>query len=905
MSGLVPAALARLRLLGVEPAGVAALALDAFVVAVVAAWLARRARVGRAGSARELLAASLLGLACVVLPATALGAAGALSNRALVASHLALLALVVAAARGGGWRATLAATLSPLGGQLRALAALPAGLFRRDAWRRRRRAESALVAGILLVLALDLVLALGTLPLNYDAQTYRLSRVALWLQEGSIAHFATDDERLNYVGQNADLVVLWLVSFFPRDYPLVHLPQYLAAWLACGAVYELGALLGWRRRWRLAAAATLLGIPSVGIQAFTAQSDLFTAATLGAGTVFALAALRRGRTIDWALAGVGAGLALGAKGTVFYFGPGLLVLFAVWGRLARCPWRAALRGAALAVVPVVVLSGFNFWQNFRTYGHPLASPGAIEGVHGPGRQPGSKTWLNWKRLAWQLLEPGSNPFVPEALRAPLYERLSANLTAVSGGSLRWRRTLERLEGRPDEDHASFGLVATLAIFAGGLAALARSHGERRGEALAAAAMCGAVVAFFVFFCSLSTMNEHQFRYFALVAPLGAVVAVAGFAGARWRAAWAAAAGLAALQLATALVVGTRSEYHGWAALVDPARSTHFPHWRDGRALVAALPAGARRLAVALPFDSWLAPYLRTGEPREVRLVPHVEIDRAPTLGNFLSRSRVDALVIDPSRWRGRRFDGVAVLAAPWILRTPRIAVVPLAPGQRPRPAIVFAEGIQYGGWSAPRARFELAGWAAPSFELELLNAAPLARRVEVASADERRTYEVAPGATLDVEIAVAERDRVTLAVSPRFVPARDAPPSPDRRELGLLVVPSRIAAESGVYGDRWTAPRAALRVDNWISGSLALELANPSPLARTVRAASGVARAELVLPPGATGRLALDVLPRDLVTLEVEPPFVPAALAGAADKRELGVLLAPDLLRPAAPGEYR
>jgi hypothetical protein len=313
----------------------------------------------------------------------------------------------------------------------------------------------------------------------------------------------------------------------------------------------------------------------------------------------------------------------------------------------------------------------------------------------------------------------------------------------------------------------------------------------------------------------------------------------------------------------------------------------------------------RRLDVSLPFDSWLAPYLRTADRREIRLVSHDELAGAASFGSYLSRAGSGALIVDPSQWRGRPLDDVTALPAPWILRTPRIALVPLRRGGRPRPAIVLAEGVHYGGWTELESRFDLAGWAAPRFEIELLNASPLVRRVEAASDRERRSYEVAPGTTLDLEIAVAERDAVTVTVAPGFVPARDAPPSPDRRELGLLVVPSRIAAEYGVYGDRWTAPRAALRVDNWISGRLELELANPSPLARTVRAASGAARAELALEPGASGRLALDVLPRDLVTLEVEPPFVPAATGASVDERELGALLAPDLLRVPAPGEFR
>jgi hypothetical protein len=904
VSGLAAAVVDRARLLGLEPAGLVLLALDALVVVTAAGALARRWRVARSGSPRELLAVALLALAGVVLPATALGAAGWLSNRSLLLAHAGLLVAVVASDLAGGWRAAIGRAAAVPWDLLRALARIPGRLFTRRAWRRGRRAESALVAGILFVLGFYALLAVGTLPLNYDAQTYRLSRVALWLQEGSIAHFPTTDERLSYVGQNADLVMLWIVSFFPREYPLVHLVQYSAGWLACGAVYELAALLGWRRRWRLAAVAMLLGMPSVGIQLFTAQTDLFTAATLATGVLFALVALRSRRAAHWLLAGVGCGLALGAKGTVLYFAPGLLLLFVGALVIERCPWRVAVRGAALAAAPVVLLSGFNFWQNYVTYGHPLAPQREIENVHGPSQLPGSRTLRNWKRLVWQVLEPGSNPFVPEALRAPLFAGLAANLERESGNSERWQRDRAMLEGRLDEDHASFGLVAMLAILAGGVTALRRSGRRSSGGASRAALMFGAVAAFLAFFCWLSIMNPHQFRYFALVGPFGALVAVSSFAGARSRATAYAGALLVAVQLVTALLVGVRSEYHGWTPLLDPERSTHHPHWRDRRALLDRLPAGARRLAIALPKDTWLAPYLRAREPREARLVPDAELGGAPSLGAFFARGETDALIVDPTPRLGWRFDDAAALPAPWILRFRQLAFVPLAEGGRARPAIVLAEGFHATGWTLPSARFELAAWSVPHFALELLNASPLARRITIVTSRERLEIEAAAHGAVSLEVEVAARDTVSLEVHPSFVPARDAPPSIDRRELGLLLLPSRITAESGVFGDHWTAPRATLRLDNWISGGLTLRLANPTPLARTVRVAGRHAEARLELAAQASGELTLAVLPRDLVTLEVEPPYVPAA-GGSSDARQLGVLLAAELLRAPRAGEYR
>jgi hypothetical protein len=98
-----------------------------------------------------------------------------------------------------------------------------------------------------------------------------------------------------------------------------------------------------------------------------------------------------------------------------------------------------------------------------------------------------------------------------------------------------------------------------------------------------------------------------------------------------------------------------------------------------------------------------------------------------------------------------------------------------------------SEGCFADGWTAPRAVFELTDWTSGSFELELSNATPVAREVRLTSALGEARQELGPQATRVVRVAVEPADRVTLEVSPPFVPSRHGMGA-DSRELGLLVL---------------------------------------------------------------------------------------------------------------------
>ncbi|MBI3884418.1 MAG: hypothetical protein HY302_01615, partial [Opitutae bacterium] len=129
----------------------------------------------------------------------------------LLSWGLALLLIVVASGEMLSWRGALGANGF--------LAAHAGGFLALAAWRRKslagdkqalhelgrevraqfqtKDAAALLGVGLVVIFAGLVVLAMLGKPVVYDALTYRLSRIGLWLQDGRIAHYATDDARLN------------------------------------------------------------------------------------------------------------------------------------------------------------------------------------------------------------------------------------------------------------------------------------------------------------------------------------------------------------------------------------------------------------------------------------------------------------------------------------------------------------------------------------------------------------------------------------------------------------------------------------------------------------------------------------------------------------------------------------
>ncbi len=477
------------------------------------------------------------------------------------------------------------------------------------------------LAGMLLVLSICfIVIASVANPVVFDALTYRLSRVGQWLQDGRITTITTDDARLNYMPVVPDLVMAWLLTISPEGFKAAAVAQALGGMLLLGATVGLARLTGLGRCAALGTACLLLGLPNVAPQFTSAYTDLFTAGVLTAAFYLWLAALRRGHG-SW-LGGVGAGLALGAKGTVVYFAPGLglAVGWLAWRhRAGRAAWTKTILGAVLAaavfVLPLLV-------RNARAYGGLLGPEEFV--VWHQGQTPGlrgseEKLRLNLTSSFAQLCEPNSQPLwwraATRAVGAAVIRDLPEQDPYAFDG-LNRRANLEKIYAvaAPDADVASTGVLLPALALAAGVVAWRR---RKIPEGELALVWVVAATAFVLLLHWRLQWHPYQFRFLVLVAPW-LVVLVAWWLETLPRllrlAAWTVVAATTVHGFGAAMFDTYQS---GWPAVTRPAQSVGFhlyQHWRNWS---ASLDRPAEPLRPALGMNLPLAAFYRQQPWRSV------------------------------------------------------------------------------------------------------------------------------------------------------------------------------------------------------------------------------------------------------------------------------------------------
>ncbi len=269
----------------------------------------------------------------------------------------------------------------------------PAALLGRRSWARLRE-HPALALLTLHAVGTEALRGLFRPPLSWDSLMYHLMLTATWITRHDLAPVfgAYPMNYYGYVPANGSVWLWWWMAPSHGELyaNLAFLPQWALLALAAGAVARR---LGARRSWPYA--CFLVGMaPTVVRFAATQYVDIFTAACLLAAAGFGLRWLRQAEPGDAALAGIGLGLAAGAKVLGLLYGGALaaaLLLLAVWRSaqpVARSQSpepvpalpivRRRILQAALALVLSVALGSFFYLRNTAHGVGPLAM--ACEGV---------------------------------------------------------------------------------------------------------------------------------------------------------------------------------------------------------------------------------------------------------------------------------------------------------------------------------------------------------------------------------------------------------------------------------------------------------------------------------------------------------------------------------------------
>jgi 4-amino-4-deoxy-L-arabinose transferase-like glycosyltransferase len=674
------------------------------VVVVFTAWLAVRATGHFTRGPLEALVATLLAtLILVVGVGTLLGEVGWFGPGGFLIGHCGM-----AAGMAFLRRKDLAADLRSLGAcsqQLRAALVKPA-----DGW------------GVALALLGALValsgIAVGVEPAVLDAVTYRLPRLAHWLQEGRIGVIESEDARMTFVAGGWEIAVAWVLGATSGGYQLFGVVQVISGWLTVGATIGLARETGMSRTAALLSGALMLGMGNVVVQFAAAQTDLMTAGAFAASFYLWLRALRHGQVSILGIVGVG--LALAVKGTVFYLVPGALVWVLWFGWRYPLSWRKWGWSIAVGAIGVAALAGPGFWRNFRAYGAALGPRNWVAKHHqGFDSMSGLLQKYRWNLGASlaQNFEPHSQPWPLRASARSLGVQLASTLPSQDPYTLDGRDRRGWLKDAvfnlplADADVVAFGIVALLLFSLGTVTALV---GRREPAAHVVLVWAGGTIVFFLFFHGMHQWHPFEFRYQVIAAPWVAIVSGWGIErlsrGLRlvaWVLIMAATAEVAAH-------VTFRTHQAGWRTIVAPSRSLGYfvlSNWQNWSAELKG------PLRLALPEERPVAAFYRQGISRRVTYFPQAGPD-IMLAEHFVPQD--GCVVVPVTRFVGR--EG-SVAASTWLFRGDEqspfsvAAYRRLLPGETPAPVLYRNLEVKQGAetrrdllvktWSSDPVRFRI------------------------------------------------------------------------------------------------------------------------------------------------------------------------------------------------------
>ncbi len=402
-----------------------------------------------------------------------------------------------------------------------------------------------------------LVTALVCPPNNYDSMTYRMARVAHWVQNGSVEYYPTHILRQLHMPPMAEYAVLHFQIASGGD-RFANCVQWLAMLGCLVGVSLIAAEFGAGRAGQVTAAAVCAAIPMGVLQASTTQNDYVLSLWMVCLVCFVLWASRAQGPRRWGYvlgAGAALGLAVLTKGTAYLLAAPF-VLWLVVSQLRRHGARGFAPVAAALAIVVAINMGL-YCRNTRLYGTPLggATAGpqqdiAARALRLENARLGPDVLVSnvLRNLATELSPPINNP---QGLRRPgaaddaLTRATRAILTALgadaddpattSGESARFS-TCGYLWN--DENFSASPAHVLLFVAAAAALLFVRMPG-RRGLLLYAAAIAGGFLLFCFFIKWQIWVNRLHLPLLVLGCPLTALVLQR--VGGRW--ACAAAAGL--------------------------------------------------------------------------------------------------------------------------------------------------------------------------------------------------------------------------------------------------------------------------------------------------------------------------------------------------------------------------
>jgi len=642
---------------------------------------------------------------------------------------------------------------------------------------------------LLLILAELFVVAALTPTLNHDTHRYRLPRIGMWLQENHIGQFGTPVDHMNFLGRTSDLLMLWLVSFFPVGFPLIQLVQWSAGVVTLASTYELARRLRLPRLLRLGSVFVLLGMPNVLVQFTTSQTDLTAAAFSTAGLLFVWEALKSRHTSSFLLAGLAFGLAVGAKQTVLVWGPGFAAIGFLWWWSSGRSIKTILWPAVMALLLALSFCLPLFVETYCRYGDWLVPERYMRKF--PSLEENERVqplffpfvWL-W-HLTWPVVQP---PLLWSPMKW-LHQQslLVIEETTVKGegdglprmaGLLKtWFANHRFYEDFSPPSFMVLGVVAAAFILLAWK--LLRHRTWQFSPVMALTAGCA-----FFWLSSLKFGWEiYAWRFWVTPSPFFVLAAVSlpVWLWPERKSHWPLWIGF---WLLLNLPVTFRGLWlhgnNGLLTLLHPDQAADALHNLAMHQTAKILDRIPRRLVVSADSD------LRSSFLFRRPIAHHVTYrDLLPTddyvtpVRKVLTESEADTAIISGPP---QHLAGLQTKLLPLSLRRPLWAVRFLEEGELPPGSLVWWEGHYADGWIAPESVLVLQQWPSLLLRLRLRNYHPEPLTLTAAGGAGRQNFSLPSNTWQDVTLLVRTHDVLRFQTDRAFIPQ-----PPDTRQLGVLI----------------------------------------------------------------------------------------------------------------------
>lgn len=228
------------------------------------------------------------------------------------------------------------------------------------------------ISCISLIAAITLIIALASPPNNWDSMTYHMSRVAHWLQNGSVHHYPTNVLRQIHLSPGAELAIAHVIALGGSD-NLANLVQWGAMLGSLIGVSLIAKTLGLGARGQAFSALAAATLPMGILQSTSTQNDYALSFWLVSFFYWGALFAREGGTRKAFISGAALGLAILTKGTAYIYAFPFLVWFVLEG--ASRQRKTFVGPAAVIAALVLLINAGHYVRNQAVFGSPLG-PGA-------------------------------------------------------------------------------------------------------------------------------------------------------------------------------------------------------------------------------------------------------------------------------------------------------------------------------------------------------------------------------------------------------------------------------------------------------------------------------------------------------------------------------------------------